>query len=451
MPVAILMPALSPTMKEGNLICWHKKTGDTVGAGDLLAEIETDKATMEVEAVDEGTLAALLIPAGTQNVAVNSPLAVLLEDGETEDDLKTFLATLGKGTQSVKSVDLAALQVQNSQAQNSQAQHLEAPHPAASTPIASDAAPSAAERTLASPLARRVASTHQVPLETISGTGPRGRIVHQDVLNALNTQQTLAKSPQPGVGGGLGKFGVQDGVKSAVADAVFSGFEPPFVDLSLTPMRKTIARRLSESKQTVPHFYVSSDVVIDRLLDIRQELNRAGDIKISVNDFVIAACARSLRLHPEVNAAWAGDTIRLFQSVDIAIAVAVDNGLFTPVIRGADTKGLESLSQEMKALASKARQGKLRPEEFQGGTFSISNLGMFGVDTFTAIINPPQAAILAVGAGVPKAIVQDGEIVVATVMSLTLSLDHRVIDGALGARFLKTVKDILEHPARLLL
>ena len=441
MPVAILMPALSPTMKEGNLICWHKKTGDTVVAGDLLAEIETDKATMEVEAVDEGTVAALLIPAGTENVAVNTPLAVLLEDGETQEELKTFLATLGQGMQSFPPVDLTAPQVHNSQAQ----------HPTASTPTASDGAPSGAERILASPLARRVASTHQVPLETLSGTGPRGRIIHQDILNALNTRQSLATAPKLGEGGDRVKSPVAHGVKSAVADGVFSGFEPPFVDVALTPMRKTIARRLSESKQNVPHFYLSSDVVIDRLLDIRQELNRTSAGKLSVNDFVIAACARSLRLHPEVNAAWAGDTIRLFQHVDVAVAVAVDNGLFTPVIRGADTKGLESLSQEMKDLASKARHGKLRPEEFQGGTFSISNLGMFGVDTFTAIVNPPQAAILAVGAGVPKAIVQDGEIVIATVMSLTLSLDHRVIDGALGARFLKTVKDILEHPARLLL
>jgi pyruvate dehydrogenase E2 component (dihydrolipoamide acetyltransferase) len=436
MPIAILMPALSPTMTEGNLVRWHRKVGDQVRAGDLLAEIETDKATMEVEAVDEGILAALLVAEGTEGVKVKTPLAFLLEEEETPEALQQALDALSGGPA------LSAASAESLTAPASPPAHQasdgspEVPSPDG-TPRGTSTPLGPPVRAPISPLARRVASQNQLPTHTLSGTGPRGRIVHKDVLGALEARASeTPSSPVP---------------PSPASQEPLSGFEPAFTEVPLTPMRKVIARRLSESKQQIPHFYLKTDVIIDQLMACRQELNQEAGVKLSINDFVIAACARALRTHPEVNASWAGNSIRIFERVDIAVAVSVEQGLLTPILRDAASKSLNTLSQEMKTLASRAREGKLRPPEFQGGTFSLSNLGMFGVEAFTAIINPPQAAILAVGAGRPQPVVQGDNLAIATVMSLTLSLDHRVVDGATAACFLQTLKGILEKPGRLLL
>ncbi len=300
--------------------------------------------------------------------------------------------------------------------------------------------PLAGERQRVSPLARRIAAEKNVSLQNIKGSGPRGRIVKQDVLEALNSASALL----PSVSQKLSQGNVS-------LTGAFSGYEPPFVEHKVSLMRQVIARRLTESKQTIPHFYLSLEANIDRLLDIRKDLNRKGDLKISVNDMVIQVLAKTLARFPEVNVAWAGETLRAFERVDLAVAVSVDGGLITPVIRGANQKGLQEISAEMKELASRARSGKLKPEEFQGGTFSLSNLGMFGIETFQAIINPPQAGILAVGAGLQKPIVENNQIKIATLVKLTLSLDHRAVDGALGAVFLSEVKASLEQPGRILL
>jgi pyruvate dehydrogenase E2 component (dihydrolipoamide acetyltransferase) len=289
-------------------------------------------------------------------------------------------------------------------------------------------------------LARRIAAEKNVSLQNIKGSGPRGRIVKQDVLEALNSASALL----PSVSQKLSQGNVS-------LTGAFSGYEPPFVEHKVSLMRQVIARRLTESKQTIPHFYLSLEANIDRLLDIRKDLNRKGDLKISVNDMVIQVLAKTLARFPEVNVAWAGETLRAFERVDLAVAVSVEGGLITPVIRGANQKGLQEISAEMKELASRARSGKLKPEEFQGGTFSLSNLGMFGIETFQAIINPPQAGILAVGAGLQKPIVENNQIKIATLVKLTLSLDHRAVDGALGAVFLSEVKASLEQPGRILL
>lgn len=425
MPISILMPALSPTMTEGNLIKWHKQMGDAVKAGDILAEIETDKATMEVEAVDEGKLAAILVAAGTSSVKVNAPIAVLLEEGENETDLQSILTSLQ--AQTPQEISPSEMPSPTAAPGPSSASH--------SLQIPEGDGTTAPARTFASPLARRLAEQNQINLTHVQGSGPRGRVVKQDILNALthpsSQKTTLA-------------LNVSD-------PSLFTGFEPSFQEIPVSMMRKVIARRLSESKQQVPHFYVSTEVLIDELLCARQTLNCGRESKISVNDMVIQATARALKQYPAVNAAWAGETIRIFDRIDIAVAVSLEDGLITPIIRGANLKGLNEISAEMKELAARARAGKLQPQEFQGGTFSLSNLGMFGVEQFNAIVNPPQAAILAVGAGIPKPVVREGQIGIATCMNLTLSLDHRAVDGALGAQFLSAIKDFLEQPARMLL
>jgi pyruvate dehydrogenase E2 component (dihydrolipoamide acetyltransferase) len=431
MPISILMPALSPTMTEGNLVKWHKKKGDIVKSGDVLAEIETDKATMEVEAVDEGVLGVILVPEGTDGVAVNQLIAVILEEGEGEEQLQAFL-TSGQ----VKN-PLLSQEVVLEEKVGKEAAGLEEK---ISQTASSALSPLAGERQRVSPLARRIAAEKNVSLQDMKGSGPRGRIVKQDVLEALNSSSALL----PSVSQKLSQGNVS-------LTGAFSGYEPPFVEHKVSLMRQVIARRLTESKQTIPHFYLSLEANIDRLLDIRKDLNRKGDLKISVNDMVIQVLAKTLARFPEVNVAWAGETLRAFERVDLAVAVSVDGGLITPVIRGANQKGLQEISAEMKELASRARSGKLKPEEFQGGTFSLSNLGMFGIETFQAIINPPQAGILAVGAGLQKPIVENNQIKIATLVNLTLSLDHRAVDGALGAVFLSEVKASLEQPGRILL
>ncbi len=428
MPTEILMPALSPTMEEGTLAKWLVKEGDTVSSGDVMAEIETDKATMEFEAVDEGVIGKIVVAEGTEGVKVNDVIAVLLEDGESADDIEDTTAAAA------------------------------APAPA-TAPEAAPAAPSSApapaapakdgNRVFASPLARRIAADKGLDLTAIKGSGPHGRIVKADVENA-----------QPGTKPAAAPAAKADAAPAALAagpstDVVIKTYEGrPFEEVKLDGMRKTIAARLTEAKQSVPHFYLRRDIQLDALMKFRSQLNKQLEprgVKLSVNDFIIKACALALQQVPEANAVWAGDRTLKFEKSDVAVAVAIEGGLFTPVLKDAEMKSLSALSAEMKDLAGRARDRKLAPHEYQGGSFAISNLGMFGIDNFDAIINPPHAAILAVGAGVKKPIVgTDGELTVGIVMSVTLSVDHRVIDGALGANLLQVIKDNLENPMTML-
>lgn len=418
MATTILMPALSPTMTEGKLAQWLKAEGETVSAGDVIAEIETDKATMEVEAVDEGVLGKIVVAAGTDGVAVNSVIAVLLEDGEGLSD-----------------VDIAGLAAAAAPASPAPAPAAAPPAAAPPAPVAAaQAAPPAASgtRIFASPLARRIAADAGLDLGHVSGSGPRGRIVKRDVEAAIAS-------------------GVSAAAPAPVAVGAMPGM-PDYIAIPNSMMRKTIARRLSESKQQAPHFYLTVDCRLDELLELRKKLNNnATDFKLSVNDLIIRAAALALKQVPAANASWFEDEIRQWQAVDISVAVAIDGGLITPIIRGAEGKGLKQISAEMKDLAGRARDGKLLPEEYQGGTFSISNLGMFGIKEFAAVINPPQGAILAVGAGEQRPVVNDGELAVATVMSCTLSSDHRVVDGAVGAEFMQAFKLLIEDPLKMLL
>jgi pyruvate dehydrogenase E2 component (dihydrolipoamide acetyltransferase) len=423
MPTEILMPALSPTMEEGTLAKWLVKEGDSVSSGDLLAEIETDKATMEFEAVDEGIIGKILITEGSEGVKVNTAIAVLLEDGETARDIDTAAAKTAP----------AAVETPKE----------EAPAPAASHPA--PAAPQkSGTRVFATPLARRIAADKGLDLAQITGSGPHGRIVKADINGASAAAAVKSSaSPSPALAAGPST----DAVLKTYADR-------PHEEVALDGMRKTIAARLTEAKQSVPHFYLRRDINLDALMSFRKELNAGLEprgIKLSVNDFIIKACALALQQVPAANAVWAGDRTLQFEHSDVAVAVAIEGGLFTPVLQDADTKSLSALSAEMKDLASRARDRKLAPHEYQGGSFAISNLGMFGIDNFDAIINPPHAAILAVGAGVKKPIVgADGALSVGTVMSVTLSVDHRVIDGALGAELLNAIKANLEAPMAML-
>jgi len=427
MPITITMPALSPTMTEGTLANWQAKEGDSISSGDVLAEIETDKATMEVEAVDEGTLAKILVAGGTENVAVNTPIAVMLEDGEDASALDGYNA----GSAPAAAAEAPAAE--------------EAPAAAVAAPAASPApaAPAASDgtRLFASPLARRIAGNAGLDISAVAGTGPRGRIVKADVEQAIASGGAQAAAPA---------------AAAAPVAAAPAAITPPadgnYEEIPLTSMRKTIARRLSEAKQTIPHFYLTVECEMDNLMAMRKELNgRSDSYKISVNDFIIRASALALKNLPEANASWGGDKILQYKDFDISVAVAIDGGLITPVVRNADQKGLASISNEMKELAGRAKAGKLMPEEYQGGCFSISNLGMFGIKEFSAVINPPQAAILAVGAGEQRPVVKDGALAVATMMSVTLSCDHRVIDGAMGAELLKYFKGFIQEPLTMML
>ncbi|MEP3638643.1 MAG: pyruvate dehydrogenase complex dihydrolipoamide acetyltransferase [Paracoccaceae bacterium] len=427
MPIELLMPALSPTMEEGTLAKWLVKEGDTVASGDLLAEIETDKATMEFEAVDEGTIGKILVADGTEAVKVNTPIAILLEEGESADDI---------GTAPAKAPEAAV------------AKPADAPAPAAVATAPAPAAPKAADgtRLFASPLARRIAAQKGVDLSQLKGSGPRGRIVKADVEAA--EAKPAAAAPAPSSAAAAAPAG-------PTADAVAKMYQDrEYEEIPLDGMRKTIAARLTEAKQSIPHFYLRRDIKLDALMAFRAQLNgQLADrgIKLSVNDFIIKACANALQQVPDANAVWAGDRMFKLTPSDVAVAVAIEGGLFTPVLRDAHHKSLSALSAEMKDLAGRARDRKLAPHEYQGGSFAISNLGMFGIDNFDAVINPPHGAILAVGAGVKKPIVgKDGELGIATVMSVTLSVDHRVIDGALGAELLKAIVDNLENPMAML-
>ncbi len=433
MPTEILMPALSPTMEEGTLAKWLVKEGDTVASGDLLAEIETDKATMEFEAVDEGVIGKILVAEGTEGVKVNTPIATLLADGESASDAAAPKAAAPKA----------------------EAPKAEAPAPATAAPAPVATAPAHdGPRVFASPLARRIARDKGLDLSQISGSGPKGRIVKADVDGASPASTRPAAAPAaatpasaPAAPAAMPTGPATETVLKMYADRAFD-------EVKLDGMRKTIAARLTEAKQTIPHFYLRRDIRLDALLDFRAELNAKlakRGVKLSVNDFIIKACALALQQVPAANAVWAGDRILKLKPSDVAVAVAIEGGLFTPVLRDAENKSLSALSAEMKDLAARARDRKLAPHEYQGGSFAISNLGMFGIDNFDAVINPPHGAILAVGAGVKKPVVNaDGEIAVATVMSVTLSVDHRVIDGALGAEVLQAIADNLENPLAML-
>ena len=426
MTIELRMPALSPTMEEGTLAKWLVSEGDEVRAGDLLAEIETDKATMEVEAADEGIIGRILVPDGTEGVPVGTVIAILLEEGEEASDAETAAAAAaaaakpGPEPPAVKPVPEAPVAPTIPAAAD--------PEPAAPPPVPA-AAPPSGGRIKASPLARRMAKDSNIPLETIQGSGPHGRIVKRDMEAAAAGGAAVARpTPAP------------------------VPTDTPYVEERLSTMRKIIARRLEEAKATVPHFYLTLDVEIDKLLKLRKELNEElGKSKVSLNDFIIRAVALALGKVPDANVQFAGDMMRRFERADVSVAVATDGGLITPIIRDAGNKSVVQISIEMKDLAERARSGKLLPEEYQGGTISISNLGMYGIREFSAVINPPQAAILAIGKGEERPIVRHGAVQTATLMTVTISADHRAIDGVIGARFLNAFKDYLEAPLTMLI
>ncbi|MGQ9366091.1 pyruvate dehydrogenase complex dihydrolipoamide acetyltransferase [Azospirillum sp. A39] len=457
MTIPILMPALSPTMTEGNLAKWLKKEGDEVKAGDVLAEIETDKATMEVEAVDEGRLGKILVEGGAQGVAVNTPIAILLEEGEDESALSTAAAG---GTAAPAAPAPAPQAAAPAAAEAPKA----APAPAA--PAAPPAAPQAAAggRVFASPLARRLAEQAGLNLASIKGSGPNGRIVKADVEAAKAAPQVAAAAPtaQPGAAPAAAPTAAPAAAPAAAAaPKLAAGIDAKAYSDKLgmrykavpnSSMRKTIARRLTEGQQTIPQYTLTVDCVIDDLLKVRADLNGRSDAyKLSVNDFVIRAAALALKKMPVLNAAWTDEAMLEYESVDISVAAATPTGLITPIIKNADRKGLAEISAEMKDLAKRAREGALKPEEYQGGTFSISNLGMFGIKQFEALINPPQGAIMAVGVSEQRPVVKDGALAIATVMTCTISIDHRVADGAVGAQFLSVFKKLIEDPLSMLL
>ncbi|MFC0410407.1 pyruvate dehydrogenase complex dihydrolipoamide acetyltransferase [Roseomonas elaeocarpi] len=465
MATNILMPALSPTMTEGTLARWLKKEGETVKSGDVLAEIETDKATMEFEAVDEGILGKILVPEGSEGVKVNQPIGIMVEEGEAvPEGAAAGGGAQGGGAKGAEgpnpsasgSPALEAVQASGGKVAGAPEQPVAPPtggnNAPAQTGGAASKGGSQGGRVFASPLARRMAEQAGLDLSAISGSGPNGRIVKADVEAAQKAPkaQPAQAAAQPAAAEAPAPAAPKPAPKAPAITA-------PHTAVPNSSMRKVIARRLSESKQTVPHFYVSMDIRLDALLKLRADLNARspkdgpGAYKLSVNDLVIKAAAATLRKFPNVNATWTDDAILQFHDVDISVAVSIPDGLITPIVRGADRKGLATISNEMKDLGARAKSGKLKPEEFQGGGFSISNMGMFGVKDFAAIINPPQAGILAVGAGEQRPVVIDGALAVATVMTCTLSVDHRVVDGALAAEWLASFKKTVEDPLSLLL
>jgi pyruvate dehydrogenase E2 component (dihydrolipoamide acetyltransferase) len=435
MSINILMPALSPTMTEGKLAKWHVKVGDAVQAGQVICEIETDKATMEVEAVDEGKVGQIVVPEGAEGVKVNAVIAILLEEGETE--LPAGSASAPASAPKPAPAAAAAAPASPAPSPPLPSNGGARPAPAHTPPPRPVAAPTGG-RIFASPLAKRVAAQKGIDLAGIKGSGPNGRIVKADVEQAPPAAPAApaAKPAPPPV---------------AAAQPVFVA--PHDTRVPHTSVRKVIARRMLESKQTVPHFYLTVELEIDALLAARQAINAVAEkkgSKVSVNDMMIKACAKALRDHPECNASWTEDETIRYGAVDISVAVATERGLITPIVRNADMKGLAQIAAEMKDLAARARTGKLKLEEFQGGGFTISNLGMFGIDSFAAIINPPQAMILAVGKGEERPVARKGQVVVRTMMSCTLAVDHRVVDGAMGAQYLQTLRAYVEQPAAML-
>jgi pyruvate dehydrogenase E2 component (dihydrolipoamide acetyltransferase) len=453
MPINITMPALSPTMEEGNLSKWLVKEGDKVKSGDVIAEIETDKATMEVEAVDEGTVAKLVVAAGTEGVKVNALIAVLAADGE---DVSAAASSAGSAAPAPKADGAAAPKAEA------------APAPAQSTPAAAPA-PAAAtasvssdgSRTFSSPLARRLAKEAGIDLSAVAGSGPHGRVVKSDIEAAVAGGGAKAAAPAAAASAPQASAAPAPAAaapKGASEEAVLKLFEPGSYELvPHDGMRKTIARRLVESKQTIPHFYVSVDCELDALLALRAQLNDAAPrkdnapaYKLSVNDMVIKAMALALRDVPDANVSWTESNMVKHKHADVGVAVSIPGGLITPIIRKAEEKTLSTISNEMRDLGKRAKDRKLKPEEYQGGTSSVSNMGMMGVKNFAAVVNPPHATILAVGAGEQRVVVKKGEMAIATVMSVTLSTDHRCVDGALGAELLQAFKGYIENPMGML-
>jgi pyruvate dehydrogenase E2 component (dihydrolipoamide acetyltransferase) len=431
MPIPILMPALSPTMTEGNLARWLKKEGDQVKAGQVLAEIETDKATMEVEAVDEGKLLKIIIPGGTQGIKVNTPIAVLAGEGEENLTVDAALAAIKKnGDATPKPMsDKEAL----AEIRTEVSSMLKQPSPAARDARGTLSRDAGEGRIFVSPLAKRMAEQAGIDLRSVAGSGPQGRIVKSDIENAKSRggagQRAPAAAPQ--------------GIDARdYADKLGMGYKA----FPTSTVRKVIAKRLTESKQTVPHFYLTVDCEIDALLAMRKSINEVSPGKVSVNDCVIRAVALGLKKVPAANASWTDEAILQYQSIDVSVAVATPEGLVTPIIKNADTKTLAEIAAEMKDLGLRAREGKLKPTEFLGGGFTVSNLGMYGIKEFSAIINPPQSCILAVGAGAQRPVVKNGQLAVATVMTCTLSVDHRAVDGTIGAEFLAAFKPLIENP-----
>ena len=427
----ILMPALSPTMEEGVLAKWHVKVGDVVSAGDVIAEIETDKATMEVEAVDEGEITDILVAEGTEGVKVNTPIARLKDEGGAAAPQKSEKPA-AKAEETPKAAPAA----------------VEAPK--ASAPVApAPAAPKSdnGDRIFSSPLARRIAAQNGVDLKSVKGTGPHGRIVKRDVEAAgKGAAQPAAATTAAAATSGIAPRQVQSLAQMGIPDGSYDL-------IPLDGMKKAVARRMVDSIQNVPHFPLFIDCEIDQLMAVRAKVNKMLEpqgIKVSVNDFIIKAAALALKMVPEANASYTPEGIAMHHNADVSMAVAIDGGLITPIIRKAETKGLAQIATESKDLAKRARERKLKPEEFQGGTFSVSNLGMFGIKQFTSIINEPQGCIMSVGAGEQRAVVKNGQVVPATVMTVTLTCDHRVVDGATGARFLQAFKPLIEDPVAML-
>ncbi|HEX6114981.1 MAG TPA: pyruvate dehydrogenase complex dihydrolipoamide acetyltransferase [Geminicoccaceae bacterium] len=464
MPIEIRMPALSPTMTEGNLARWLKKEGDQVAPGDVIAEIETDKATMEVEAVDEGTLGKIVVGDGTEGVAVNAVIGLLLEEGEDAAALEGSKPSDGaEAPEPAAKAEAKAEAPPTTEARPGepggrpadQAVEPEARKPAPKGKGAGNGA-ARGERIFASPLARRMAKQAGIDLSVLEGSGPHGRIVKADIERAIQAGVPEKARPAPK------EARPAEASRPAEAPGVAPPVPPigppaaPHEEIKLSNMRKVIARRLTEAKQSIPHYYLTLDCELDALLKLRSELNaRAGaDYKLSVNDFLIKALALALRQVPAANRAWGGDKLYQYQDVDIGVAVAIPDGLVTPLIRNADQKGLATISGEMRDLSARARDPggmKLKPEEYQGGSFSISNLGMYGIREFAAVINPPQAGILAVGAGESRPVVKDGALATATMMTATLSADHRLVDGATGAELLAAFRHFVEEPLSMLL
>lgn len=435
MPVAITLPPVTPDFNAGTIAAWTKQVGDRVEKGDVIVEVETDKALVEVEAEETGVLGRILVEGGQSDVPVHSTIGILLKEGETEADIDSFL----NGANTAVLSDTAPAQAETEVGSK--------PSPAAMAVPAAAKAPAGETRIFASPLARRIASKNDVELLALKGRGPNGRILKADVNDFINTRSAEPMAP------------ASAGPSAQVVPLLTKQAPVNHADheaITHSSMRKVIASRLVESKQTIPHFYLSVDCKIDALLALRASLNAespegGGHYKLTVNDFVIKAAALALCDVPEVNASWTDTEVLRYRDVDISVAVSTEDGLITPIVRKADTKGLATLSNEVKALAGRAREGRLKPDEYKGGGFTISNLGMYGISSFSAIINPPQSCILAVGAAEKKPVVCGAELAVATLISCTLSVDHRVVDGAVGARFLQAFKHYLEYPTHLML
>ncbi|MGJ8572778.1 MAG: pyruvate dehydrogenase complex dihydrolipoamide acetyltransferase [Hoeflea sp.] len=461
MPINITMPALSPTMEEGNLAKWLVKEGDKVGPGDVIAEIETDKATMEVEAVDEGTVAKIVVPAGTEGVKVNALIAIIAAEGENVEAAANSGGASAPAPAAAEAPkpDAAKQEAEKPETASDPAAKLDKPirdqNPAASAPAPTT---QTGERVFSSPLARRIAKDAGVDVAQISGSGPHGRVVKKDVEAAIASGTGKAPAATAAAPQAVSSAAPATASKGTSTDAVLKNFTDGSYELvKHDGMRKTIARRLQESKQTIPHFYVTVDCELDALLALRAQLNKSAPLKddkpvykLSVNDMVIKALALALRDVPDANVSWTDENMVMHKHSDVGVAVSIPGGLITPIIRSAEQKTLSAISNEMKDLGKRAKDRKLKPEEYQGGTSSVSNMGMMGVKDFAAVINPPHATILAVGAGEQRPVVKDGALAIATVMSVTLSTDHRAVDGALGAQLLAAFKGYIENPMGML-